>query len=227
MKRSLLLAAALSLGCTQTSPPVPEPQAQTAGTKAEAAPSSVVTAQGRAEVGKPAPDFTLKDYEGKAVHLADLRGKTVVIEWFNPGCPFVKASHTKGSLVTAAKQHAQRGVVWLGINSASPGKQGHAAEEVLAGKKAFNMDHPILVDEAGQVGRLYGATKTPHMFVIDPKGVLIYRGAIDNSPDGEGESPAGGKLLNYVDAALEDLSAGRPVKSPETQAYGCTVKYGS
>jgi peroxiredoxin len=216
-----ILAATLLLGCTQSTSPTAEPKPQ-----ATQAPAPTVAAV-KAEVGKPAPDFTLKDYDGKAVHLADLHGKTVVLEWFNPGCPFVKAAHGKGSLKDLAKRVSAKGVVWLAVNSAAPGKQGYGAEAVAAGKQAFGMDHPVLADETGAVGHLYGATNTPNMFVIDPQGVLVYRGAIDNSPDGEGESPTGGKLINYVESALDDLAAGRPVATKETKAYGCGVKYGS
>jgi peroxiredoxin len=212
----------LVLGCNAA--PTATSEAKPPAT-ATPAPAAAVAAA--AVVGKPAPDFTLKDYEGKAYKLSELRGKTVVLEWFNPGCPFVKASHTKGSLKDTAKRDVAKGVVWLAINSAAPGKQGHDAADVAAGRKAFDLDHPILADETGQVGHLYGATNTPHMFVIDPQGTLVYRGAIDNSPDGEGDSPAGGKLINYVDATLDDLAAGRPVQTKETKAYGCSVKYGS
>ena len=165
--------------------------------------------------------------DGSVRGWADLRGKTVVLEWFNPDCPFVKASHSKGSLKDAAKRNAAKGVVWLGVNSAASGKQGFSPERVAEGKKAFGLEHPILADTTGQVGKLYGATNTPHMYVIDAKGTLVYKGAIDNSPDGEGDSPTGGKLINYVDAALDDLAAGRPVATPDTKAYGCGVKYGS
>jgi peroxiredoxin len=178
------------------------------------------------DIGKPAPDFTLPDTDGHRIHLANYRGKTVVLEWFNPGCPFVNKSHTKGSLKDAAKRHEAHGVVWLGINSGAPGKQGAGVEATLAGKTKFNLDHPILLDESGSVGHAYGATNTPHMFVIDPTGTLVYRGAIDNSPDGEGESATGGKLVGYVDDALADLAAGRPVGTPSTKPYGCSVKYG-
>jgi peroxiredoxin len=178
-----------------------------------------------AEVGKPAPDFTLKDVDGKEVKLSSFKGKTVVLEWFNPECPFVKASHSKGSLVDTAKKQTKKGIVWLSINSGGAGKQGAGAEKSKAGAKGFNMENPILLDEAGTVGKAYGATNTPHLFVIDAKGVLAYRGAIDNSPDGEGQSPEGGKLVNYVDAALEDLAANRAVKTPDTKPYGCSVKY--
>lgn len=178
-----------------------------------------------ADLGQPAPDFKLKDLDGKEVSLSSFKGKTVVLEWFNPECPFVKASHGKGSLVDAAKRAQQKGVVWLAINSGAPGKQGHGVEKNKEGVKTFKLEHPVLLDETGTVGKAYGATNTPHLFVVDSKGVLVYRGAIDNSPDGEGQSPKDGKLLNYVDAALDDLAANRPVKSPDTKAYGCSVKY--
>lgn len=229
-KRSFFAIAALLLGCNQTSTPTPTPEAQTPAAKTPALPEKALApapADAKAEVGKPAPDFTLKDYEGKTVHLADLRGKTVVLEWFNPDCPFVKASHTKGSLRDTAKRRAAQGVVWLAVNSAASGKQGHDADRVEAGKKAFALEHPVLIDESGQVGHTYGATNTPHMFVIDASGTLAYKGAIDNSPDGEGDSPSGGKLINYVDAALDAIAAGKPVETKETKAYGCGVKYGS
>jgi peroxiredoxin len=178
-----------------------------------------------ATLGKPAPDFTATDLSGKAVSLKDYRGKTVVLEWFNPGCPFVQKSHTVGSLVDTAARHSKNGVVWLAINSGAPGKQGHGKETNLEAQKTFKMEHPILMDEAGIIGRAYGAERTPHLYVIDPNGALVYRGAIDNSPDGEKQSPAGGTLVNYVDAALADLGAGRPVAVADTKSYGCSVKY--
>jgi peroxiredoxin len=180
-----------------------------------------------AEPGAPAPDFTLKDLDGKSVHLADLKGKLVVLEWFNPECPFVRASHTKGSLVSTADTAVKKGVVWLAINSAAPGKQGNGVDKNRAGVATFKLAHPVLLDEGGTVGHAYGATNTPHLFVIGKDQKLVYKGAIDNSPDGEGSSPEGGKLINYVEQALSDLAAGRPVKTPSTKAYGCGVKYGS
>jgi peroxiredoxin len=244
--RYLLLVSTLVLGCSSAAAtPSPEsghdgvasdpktralaepkPAAATPAAHSPAGAQSPAAA-GQAEVGKPAPDFTLTDYEGKAYHLADLRGKTVVLEWFNPDCPFVKASHTKGSLKGLAKRWTDKGVVWLAIDSSAPGKQGNLPDAVAAGKKAYAMEHPVLADASGQVGRLYGATNTPHLFVINAQGVVAYRGAIDNSPDGEGESPTGGTLINYVDVALQALAAGKPVETKETRAYGCGVKYGS
>lgn len=179
------------------------------------------------DVGQPAPDFSLRDLDGKVVKLSDLRGHTVVLEWFNPGCPFVRASHTRGTLVGAAARQAAKGVVWLAVNSAAAGKQGSGTEANRAAAQELQMRYPVLLDESGQVGRAYGATNTPGMFVVDREGRLVYRGAIDNSPDGEGQAPEGGTLVDYVSSALDDVAAGRPVRHPETRQYGCTVKYRS
>ncbi|MDP3236730.1 MAG: redoxin domain-containing protein [Myxococcales bacterium] len=178
-------------------------------------------------VGAAAPDFTLKNLEGKEVKLSSFKGKTVVLEWFNPECPYVKAAHTKGSPVDTAKRAQAKGVVWLAINSGAAGKQGAGLETNKKGVATFKLEHPVLLDETGVVGKSYGATNTPNLFVIDGKGTLVYRGAIDNSPDGEGKSPEGGALINYVDQALEDLSGGKAARVPETKPYGCSVKYGA
>jgi peroxiredoxin len=178
-------------------------------------------------VGKPAPAFTLKDLDGKEVSLAAYAGKTVVLEWFNPSCPFVNAAHTMGSLKDEARKETAAGVVWLAINSNAPGKEGYELDANRAAVKSFGLEHPVLRDEDGKVGHAYGATNTPNLFVIDAKGTVVYAGAIDNSPDGEGGKPSGGKLVNYVEAALADLAAGRPVQTPVTKPYGCGVKYGS
>ena len=227
LQRFLLLAIVVSAtACRSQSPGADAPASSQTPPAAPAHPSSASAASAAsAEVGKPAPDFDLADLDGKHVKLKDLTGKTVVLEWFNPGCPFVKASHTKGSLRDAAKRATAQGVVWLAVNSGAPGKQGHGVQANRDGAAAFGISHPILVDESGTVGALYGATNTPHLFVIDAKGVLVYAGAVDNSPDGEGDSPQGGKLVSYVDAALADVAAGRAVGTPRTQAYGCSVKY--
>ncbi len=178
-----------------------------------------------AEVGQPAPDFTLRDLDGKVHKLSDHQGKIVVLEWFNPGCPYVVAAHTKGSLVDAAARASKEGVVWLAVNSGAPGKQGHGVETNRAAAKSWAMPNPILIDESGSVGKAYGATNTPHMFVIGKDGKLAYKGAIDNSPDGERGAPQGGVLVEYVSDALADLAASRPVRTPQTKAYGCGVKY--
>jgi peroxiredoxin len=227
MRSSILsFAVALTLvACKDGKEPAVQNTTGAPATPSTVSPATAAAATDRAEVGKPAPDFALKDLEGKEVRLSSFKGKTVVIEWFNPGCPFVKAAHTKGSLKDAAKRNTKNGVVWLAINSGAPGKQGAGADANRDAAKSFGMEHPILLDEAGTVGKTYGATNTPHMMVIDDKGTLVYRGAIDNSPDGEGESAPGGKLVSSVDSALADLGAGKPITTAETKAYGCGVKY--
>jgi hypothetical protein len=215
----LCLSLAAAAGCSRRHSSGPLPAA--------ASSASVSSATVSADVGKSAPDFVLRDLDGRDVRLADFRGRILVLEWFNPKCPFVNLSHTKGSLKGTAARHIAEGVAWLGIDSAAPGKQGYAPDEIRDGVKRFGLTHQILRDETGTVGRAYGASNTPHMFVIDHAGILVYAGAIDNSPDGEGESPQGGTLVNYVDAALDDLAAGRRVRTPRTKPYGCSVKYGS
>ena len=208
------------------------PESAPAAAEAKASDPAAATAAaqpaaetGPAQIGAPAPDFTLQDLDGKSVTLSQFRGKVVVLEWFNPGCPFVRASHTVGSLDGLADKHAKDGVVWLAINSGGPGKQGAGADVNREGMTEFGMHYPVLLDDRGKVGQLYGAERTPHMFVIDAEGVLVYRGAIDNSPDGEGKSPEGGKLVNYVDGAISAIRSGAKVSPAETKAYGCGVKY--
>ena len=178
-----------------------------------------------ATVGKPAPDFALQDLDGKEVTLSSFKGKTVVLEWFNPGCPFVKKSHTVGSLVDTAARHTKAGVVWLAINSGGAGKQGASLEDNKAAVKTYSLAHPVLLDPTGKTGKAYGATNTPNMFIVDKKGQLAYAGAIDNSPDGEKQSAPGGKVVNFVDDALADLAANKPVRVATTKPYGCSVKY--
>lgn len=226
----LLCTLSLVLACSRSAPPPAKEDAiqreERPTTAALVAPPTAAPGpMESARLGAVAPDFELPDLDGKLVKLSSFRGAPVVLEWFNPGCPFVKASHTKGSLVSTAERHMKDGVVWLAINSAGPGKQGYGADANRAGKAAFKLPNPVLLDESGRVGHAYGAQHTPHLYVIDAQGVLVYRGAIDNSPDAEGESPVGGKLVNYVDAALGDLRAGKPVAVAETEAYGCSVKY--
>jgi peroxiredoxin len=219
-------SALFSFGCDSKDSKPAEAPVSTAGLQA-APPTELPKTPGsqKAALGQPAPDFTLSDLDGKEVKLSDHRGKTVVLEWFNPECPFVKLSHGKGSLKGLAESHLKNGVVWLAINSGGPGRQGHGLDKNRAAQKDFGLSHPILLDEDGSVGKSYGATNTPHLFIIDAQGVLVYRGAIDNSPDGEGATPTGGTLINYVTLALAELGAGKPLSTPETKAYGCSVKY--
>lgn len=198
------------------------------GDKAGAAPTAKAegaagSASGAAlEVGSKAPAFTLPDLDGAKVSLADHAGKVVVLEWYNPDCPFVKAAHTDGPLKDMAKRYADKGVVWLAINSGAPGKQGHGAERNRASRTEYGMDHPILLDEDGKVGRQYGATATPHMYVIDTKGTLVYRGALDNRPLGRDPE---GPFAAYTQDAIEAALAGRPAPTQTTDAWGCSVKY--
>jgi peroxiredoxin len=232
--RTLALTAAAVLALTACNTPKDAPPVTPDSAAGTTQPSSaqagaaagLADPSAKATVGQAAPDFTLKDLDGKDVRLSSFKGKAVVLEWFNPGCPFVKNAHTRGSLKDAAKKHTKNGVVWIAVNSAAPGKQGAGADANREATKSFAMEHPVVLDETGAVGKAYGATNTPHMMVIDDKGTLVYRGAIDNSPDGEGQSPEDGKLVSFVDAALSDLAAGRAVAKAETKAYGCSVKYG-
>ena len=176
-----------------------------------------------ARLGEKVPDFTLPDTDGHVHHLADYvkEGKTIVLEWFNPDCPFVRKHHQRFHTMVDL-HHANPDVVWLAINSGAPGKQGAGVERNRKAKRDYDMDYPILLDPDGTVGRLYGAKTTPHMFVIS-KGVLVYDGAIDDNP-----SPAGdpGKT-NHVAVALAELARGERIAVDRTKSYGCSVKYGS
>lgn len=168
-------------------------------------------------VGQPAPDFKLKDLDGREVSLSSFKGKTVVLEWINPNCPFSRGHSEKRTMSTTAAKHP--GAVWLAINSTNASHRDFLAP---AEHKKFNADHgityPVLYDSSGEVGRAYGAATTPHMYVIDGAGKLAYVGAID-------DAPRGGAKVNYVDAALGALASGKTPEPASTKAYGCTVKY--
>jgi hypothetical protein len=181
---------------------------------------------GAATVGQPAPDFTLTDLDGASHKLSEYAGKVVVLEWNNPGCPIVQKHYDSGNIPKLQHAAAADGVVWLEINSSAPGMQGgdESAAELkawLREKGAAPTDY--FRDAGGAVGHLYGATATPHMFVINRDGVLVYKGAIDSVPSARISDIA--RATNYVSAALADLKAGRPVAVSATQAYGCAVKY--
>jgi peroxiredoxin len=170
--------------------------------------------------GKNAPDFTLKSFDGKSVSLSDYRGKIVVLEWFNFECPFVQYHYNKATtMIDLANKYNDKNVVWLSMNSTSH----TTAEANIEFAKKHKLPYPILDDRSGQVGHAYGAETTPHIFVIDRKGSIVYEGAIDNAPNGK--TQAGEKLINYVDQALTELLAGKPVSIAKTKPYGCTVKY--
>lgn len=185
----------------------------------------LATAQAAPEIGKPAPDFTLKDLSGKEHKLSDLKGKTVVLEWVNYGCPFVKKHYESKNMQNLQKEAVADGVVWLAICSSAPGKQGN--EKPGDGKKLTEQQGSnataYLTDEDGAVGKLYNAKTTPEMFVIDKAGTLVYMGAIDDKPTPKADSIEG--ATNYVKAALADVKAGKPVATTTTKPYGCSVKY--
>jgi peroxiredoxin len=171
---------------------------------------------GGASVGETAPDFTLADQDGNPVKLSSIEGVRV-LEWLNPDCPFVKRHYKAGTMKTMAEDYAGKGVTWLTINSthymdASANKKFRDGNE---------LPQPILVDQDGTVGHLYGAATTPHMYVIDSSGTVVYRGAIDDDPRGS----KGGDTTNYVAAALNEVLAGKSVTNAETKPYGCSVKY--
>lgn len=176
-----------------------------------------------AEIGKPAPDFTLTDLDGKEHSLAAYKGKTVVLEWFNPGCPYVVAAYDGGPMKAMAEEYMEKDVVWLAVNSGAPGKQGHGAQVNREATTSWSMPQPVLLDPEGTVGRAYGARTTPHMYVINPEGHLVYSGALDNAP--RNKVPDVGHV-HYTRDALQATLAGEPVKAAQTQAWGCSVKYG-
>jgi len=219
---ALLLALALGACGKSGAEPAPAGSQAVPPAGGAASPSGPSGEASLATAGASAPDFTLKDLDGKDVTLSSFRGKTVVLEWYNPDCPFVRHQHTDGPLATMASELTQKGVVWLAVNSGAPGKQGHGVERNKASLTEYKIAHPILIDEPGAVGKLYQAKTTPHMVVITPEGSLAYMGAIDNAP--MGRVPEGG-LVNYVSEALADLAAGRAVRTPQTKGYGCSVKY--
>lgn len=179
----------------------------------------------QAVVGKPAPDFSLPNTEGAQTRLSDYKGKIVVLEWFNHGCPFVQKHYESGNMQKLQKEMRGKGVVWLSICSSAEGKQGYASpsEHETMFKAKGGAPNAVLVDADGKVGHMYGAKSTPHMFVIDSNGQLVYAGAIDDKRGVNQAEIAGAK--NYVRVAVSELKAGKPVTESTTQVYGCAVKY--
>lgn len=178
-----------------------------------------------AAVGQSAPDFKLTDINGQTRALSDYRGKTVVLEWVNPECPFVVKHYGSGNIPGLQKSATQDGVVWLSINSGHPGAQGDFdARQVAAWMKQTGAAPTAYFrDQDGKVGRLYQAKTTPHIFVITPDGNLVYEGAIDSIRSAKVEDIS--KATNYVTATLSAVKAGKPVEKPTSQPYGCSVKY--
>src|SRR5579862_8098219 len=180
---------------------------------------------GGAEVGAAAPSFTLPANNGKNISLDQYRGKYVVLEWTNQGCPFVQKHYGTGNMQATQKWAKEHGVVWLTIDSSAEGKQGYmtASQATDLIKDEHMSSDAILLDPDGTVGHEYGAKTTPHMFVIDPKGTLIYNGGIDDKPTPDIEDLKVAK--NYVKAALTEAMAGQPVSTPTSRPYGCGIHY--
>jgi len=179
------------------------------------------------EVGKAAPNFSLPDTNGKTHNLADLKGKYVVLEWYQPDCPFVRKHYRSGNMQSLQKEYTAKGVVWLSIDSSAPGEEGNYPAVKLnefAAKDAAART-ALLMDPSGDVGRLYDAKTTPDMYIIDPKGNLVYKGAIDNKRSTDLDDVK--SATNYVKTALDAVLAGKSVSTTSTQPYGCSVKYSS
>lgn len=180
---------------------------------------------GEVPVGEKAPDFTATDSRGQSHNLSDYAGKIVVLEWFNHGCPFVQKHYNSGNMQGLQKTYEEKGVVWLSIISSAPGKQGYCtpeqADEIFQDWEAIPA--AVLLDPEGAVGRLYGAKTTPHMFIIDAGGTLVYDGGIDDIRSANIDDIP--KATNYVKKALDELLAGKEVSVKTSQPYGCSVKY--
>ena len=180
-----------------------------------------------ASVGQPAPAFSAVDTSGKTVSLADFKGKTVVLEWVNPGCPFVQKHYSSANMQGTQKEAAAKGVVWLAVNSTSTDagdyKTPAAMAQWMQAQRASAT--ATLMDSDGKVGRAFGARTTPHMFVVDPAGKLIYAGGIDSKASANPADIAG--ATNYIKAGLTETLAGKPISAATTQPYGCSIKYSS
>jgi peroxiredoxin len=180
-----------------------------------------------ARVGEPAPEFTGKDTKGATHKLSDYQGKFVVLEWHNQGCPYVGKHYSSGNMQKLQKEWTAKDVVWLTVISSAPGQQGYVdPSQADAYVKAHDAaPTAVLLDPSGTIGRAYDAKTTPHMFVIDPKGRLVYNGAIDDKPTTDlADVPT---ATNFVSAALRQAMAGQAVATPTSRPYGCSVKYGT
>ena len=194
---------------------------------ATAALLAAAPANSAATVGQKAPEFTAKDASGKTVNLADFKGKTVVLEWLNPGCPYVRKHYSGGNMQSTQKDAASKGVVWLAINSTDTGHGDYLAPAALQSwmgeQKAFAAH--TLMDESGKIGQQYAARTTPHMYIINPQGTLVYAGGIDNIASARTEDIK--QATNYVKQSLGETLAGKPISNASTRPYGCSVKYKS
>lgn len=187
--------------------------------------SLVSLAQAAVAPGQAAPEFNLVDINGKMQKLSDYRGKYVVLEWFNSECPFVQKHYESGNMQSLQARYAQKGVVWLGVNSTSPRHSNYRdpmrSQAIL--KEWKSAPTAFVLDPDGKVGKQYGARTTPHMYVIDPKGMLVYVGGIDDKPSASQRDIPGAR--NLVAAALDESLGGKPVGTPSAMPYGCSVKY--
>ncbi len=201
MLRSLLTAVSLAV----------------AATALQAAPS----------VGQDAPDFSLRDASGKTVKLSDYRGKHVVLEWTNPGCPYVRKHYDSGNMAATQKDATGRGAVWLSINSTAKSSYDYLEPAKLVAWQKRRKVEPtaVLMDEQGDAGKAYGARTTPHMYIVDPKGKLVYAGGIDSIASSSPSDIA--KAVNYVRQGLAEATAGKPITAATTRPYGCSIKYES
>lgn len=179
----------------------------------------------KAEIDKPAPDFTLTDVYGKTHKLSDYKGKYVILEWVNFDCPFVKKHYETNNMQAVQKMQTDEGAVWLSICSSAPGKQGHFDNDKIIEKIESLKAVPTayLIDEVGDVGRLYSAKTTPDMRIISPEGILIYSGAIDNIASTDKSDI--GKATNYIVSTMTNIEMGREIDPKTTKPYGCSVKY--
>lgn len=182
---------------------------------------------GAVEVNQPAPNFTSKTADGATVTLDQLRGKTVVLEWTNDGCPYVKKHYSSKNMQGLQKDYTGQGIVWLQVISSPPGMQGYAD-----GPRAISLNTDrgavptkTLLDPEGKLGRLYGAQTTPHMYIVDAKGTLVYKGGIDSIASSRPEDLP--KAVNYVREALDSMAAGKAIPNASTRPYGCTIHYSS
>lgn len=185
---------------------------------------AVASVSAAPKIGAPAPLFSATNSQGKTVNLADYRGKFVVLEWTNDGCPFVK-KHYQGNMQGLQKETTAKGAVWLSVISSAPGQQGHVsgAQADALSQSRSAAPSAVLLDASGDIGRLYEAKTTPHMYIVDPKGTLIYAGGIDSIPSADPEDIPLAKP--YVKTALAEAMAGKSVGEPLTKPYGCSVKY--
>jgi peroxiredoxin len=176
-------------------------------------------------VGQTAPDFSLKSAAGATVKLADHRGKYVVLEWTNPGCPYVRKHYDSGNMPATQADAVARGVVWLSIDSTSRSSGEYMEPPQVAAWQQARKGRPtaLLSDEAGTVGKAYGARTTPHLYIVDPGGRLVYAGGIDSIPSSNPDDIP--KAVNYVRQGLGEALAGKPISAPVTRAYGCSIKY--